>query len=62
MAAALSTTLRAALPVRPAARSERSASTVVKRSSAVSTLTPRGSRSSRRAAASSRAERAAGPS
>ena len=37
MAAALSTTLRAALPVRPAARSERSASTVVKRSSAVST-------------------------
>ena len=37
MAAALSTTRRAAFPVRPAARSERSASTVVKRSSAVST-------------------------
>ncbi len=45
MAAALSTTRRAALPVRPAARSERWASTVVKRSSAVSTVTPRGSSS-----------------
>ena len=42
MAAALSTTLRAALPVRPAARMPRSASTVVKRSSAVSTVTPSG--------------------
>ena len=40
MAAALSTTLRAAFPVRPAARRERSASTVVKRSSAVSTADP----------------------
>ena len=45
MAAALSTTSRAALPLRPAAASERCASTVVKRSSAVSTATPSGSSS-----------------
>ena len=52
MAAALSITVRAARPVRPAAVSERCASTVVKRSSAVSTRTPSGSSRARRAVAS----------
>ena len=61
MAAALSMTERAARPLRPAAVNERCASTVVKRSSAVSTVMPRGSRTWRNAATSASAAWAAGP-
>ena len=61
MAAALSMTDRDARPLRPAAVNDRCASTVVNRSSAVSTVIPRGSRAWRNVATSASAACAAGP-
>ncbi len=61
MAAALSMTERAALPLRPAAVRDRCASTVLRRSSTVATVTPRGAKRSRSDSISARADRAAGP-